>query len=38
MQFSFTQRSREAVEAATRSAETLRNTNVTGLHLLAALL
>ena len=38
MQFSFTQRSREAVEAATRSAEALRNTNVTGLHLLAALL
>ncbi|OFT48499.1 ATP-dependent chaperone ClpB [Dermabacter sp. HMSC06F07] len=38
MQFSFTQRSREAVGAATRSAETLRNTNVTGLHLLAALL
>ena len=38
MQFSFTQRSREAVEAATRAAETLRNTNVTGLHLLAALL
>lgn len=38
MQFSFTQRSREAVESATRAAETLRNTNVTGLHLLAALL
>ena len=38
MQFSFTQRSREAVESATRAAEALRNTNVTGLHLLAALL
>lgn len=38
MQFSFTQRSREAVEAATRKAESFRNTNVTGLHLLAALL
>lgn len=38
MQFSFTQRSREAVEAATRKAESFRNTNVTGLHLLSALL
>ena len=38
MQFSFTQRSCEAVESATRAAEALRNTNVTGLHLLAALL
>ena len=38
MQISFTQRSREAVESATRAAEALRNTNVTGLHLLAALL
>ncbi|MDO5644162.1 MAG: ATP-dependent chaperone ClpB [Dermabacter sp.] len=38
MEFSFTERSRQAVEAAVRKAELFHNPQVTSLHLLAALL